>query len=453
MSDKSPMKLLLLIFTLGSFAFSWAQTTVNLQFQILGSKENEKVFLGYYLGSKSYMKDSAIIDQNGKFHFSYSDLLDEGVYLIVCPSVSYFEFLIDDDQQFEIITKQSDLVGSASIKGSVVNTQFFKYLNKIESFKTLLEKADSDQKKVIDKEFESFQNNFINANKGNLLGKLLMFNQRPNIPENLTDPTEQYNYYKSHFFDFKDFNFKGLVRSQSYHDFLTEYLEKITYQTPDSLIKACDFMLTKTSSNKELFKYTLVSLLNKYASDKTICFDKIYVHIVNQYYANNKASWMNETEESREQLNKIIESSKKLESCLCGNTAFDFKMNERLDQNMRLSTVKATYTVVLFYDPSNSSSATALNYFARNTSTLTEKDVKIVVYPAYNDGSKNAEFIEKNGFDGMINCDISEENLLIETKTFYNIQTTPLIYLLDKDKKIIYKRLSAEQTINVLKSY
>ena len=425
-----------------------------MQFQISDSKVGNQVYLGYYLGNKSYIKDSTTIDQNGKFHFSYSTPLDQGIYMIVFPeeSNSYFEFLIDEDQQFEINTKQSELVNSASIKGSSVNTQFFSYMKKIESFKMMSEKADSIQKEAINKDYELYKTNFIAANSSNLVGKLLQFNERPNIPENLTDPTEQFYYYKSHFFDSKDFNFNGLIRSQFYHNLLTEYIEKLTYQTPDSLIKACDLMLSKTSSNKELFKYTLTTLLNKYALDKTVCFDKIYVHLVNQYYVKNKANWMNETEESRDQLNKIIESSKRLESCLCGNTAYDFKLNDKRDQNKQLSSINAAYTIILFWDHSGAKTSKIFDFFSQNTSLLKEKNAAFVSFPISVEIEKNLQFIEKNNFDGVINADIQDPNLILDTKKYYDIITTPTIYLLDKDKKIIYKRISAEQTIDFIKS-
>ena len=233
---------------------------------------------------------------------------------------------------------------------------------------------------------------------------------------------------------------------------LTEYIEKLTYQTPDSLIKACDLMLSKTSSNKELFKYTLTTLLNKYALDKTVCFDKIYVHLVNQYYVKNKANWMNETEESRDQLNKIIESSKRLESCLCGNTAYDFKLNDKRDQNKQLSSINAAYTIILFWDHSGAKTSKIFDFFSQNTSLLKEKNAAFVSFPISVEIEKNLQFIEKNNFDGVINADIQDPNLILDTKKYYDIITTPTIYLLDKDKKIIYKRISAEQTIDFIKS-
>lgn len=449
------MKLFILLqFVLGSFPFVFAQTPVNIQFQISESKINNQVLLGYYLGNKSYVKDSAIIDQNGKFNFSYSEPIEEGVYLIVFPSESntFFEFLLDDDQQFEMITKQSDLIGSATFKGSSVNTQFFNYLKKIESFKTSSLNADSIQSEVIKKNFNTYKSDFLKSNSDSFLGKLLLFNERPIIPENMTNQTEQFYYYKSHFFDSKDFNFKAIQRSQFYQRLLDEYMDNLTVQSPDSIIVSCDLILTKTSSNKELFKYTLITFLNKYAASKFNCFDKIYVHLVNQYYANGKASWMNETAESKEQLKKIIESSKRLEPCVCGKTAYDFKLNERRDQNKQLSSISATYTIVLFWDPSIAKTAETFEYFTKNTSIFKEKNAVLVTYPVSDDQEKNIQFIEKNNIEGATNVVVTDLNMIQDTKKYYDISTSPTIYILDQDKKIIYKKISAEQAIDIIKS-
>ena len=72
-------------------------------------------------------------------------------------------------------------------------------------------------------------------------------------------------------------------------------MDKVILQIPDSLINAADRLIKKAEASDEIFKFTLVYLLNKYASSKVMGFDAVYVHVGKKYYCEEKrAYWADE---------------------------------------------------------------------------------------------------------------------------------------------------------------
>ena len=51
-------------------------------------------------------------------------------------------------------------------------------------------------------------------------------------------------------------------------------------------------------------------------SSQVMCMDKVFVKLVNQYYASGQVDWLNE-----EQLKKIVDRAKELRHTMCGEYA------------------------------------------------------------------------------------------------------------------------------------
>ena len=80
-----------------------------------------EIYLGYYYGDKTYVRDTIKLDSKGKGTFQGDSLLDQGLYIIVMPAKSYFDILIGEDQEFSVQTTSTDLVNNLKIKGSAEN--------------------------------------------------------------------------------------------------------------------------------------------------------------------------------------------------------------------------------------------------------------------------------------------------------------------------------------------
>ena len=67
-----------------------------------------------------------------------------------------------------------------------------------------------------------------------------------------------------------------------------------------------------------MFKYLLHHMTFESESSKVMCMDKVFVNLVNRYYATGMVDWL-----SDEQLNKITDRADELKYSLCGDIVRD----------------------------------------------------------------------------------------------------------------------------------
>ena len=115
-----------------------AQKTPKKGYHIKAKIENysyDTLILGYRLGSKTYVKDTAVgRDVAGFYNFKKDTLLDGGAYLILTkPDNFYFEFLIANDKEQHLtlttVKEGGDMVRNLKIEGSDDNKVFVDYLH------------------------------------------------------------------------------------------------------------------------------------------------------------------------------------------------------------------------------------------------------------------------------------------------------------------------------------
>ncbi len=81
-----------------------------------------------------------------------------------------------------------------------------------------------------------------------------------------------------------------------------------------------------------------------------------------------------------------------------------------------------------------------------------EKGVEIlgICTKFYNDKDKCWDFVEEKGIDIWMNT--MDPYHQSKYKILYNINSTPQIFILDKDKKILIKRIASEQLDEVMQN-
>ena len=135
---KFRLSTLLLSMALASLATVASSQTGHSVTILANDAPSVKLRLAYHVGNQQYVRDSLVTDADGKGRFMGSDRLPAGVYMIVLPDNLFFEFLIDEDQHFDIRFSKSDPVATISFTGSEENTRFVEYQRK---WKTLQEEA------------------------------------------------------------------------------------------------------------------------------------------------------------------------------------------------------------------------------------------------------------------------------------------------------------------------
>lgn len=367
--------------------------------------------------------------------------------------------------------------------------------------------GDAAKQEIIKKEFEELNsqrathfNNIIDNHSDLFFAKFLKATKQVEIPPAITEREAQYNYYRAHYFDYFDISDSRLLRTPIYEDKINLYIDKLLPQHPDTLIIAVDMLIEKSRSDKALFKYMLINLFNKYASSQLMSAENVYVHIADKYYI-KEAEWSSK-EFIDELKTKIVDKKK----CLFGNTTKDIefrvlqsdslvikkhmeriekykqdgitiegsKANDQTKIQMKIDllgkyvanfnktgslyTTKADYIILWFWTPdcSHCRKETPEFYEEYMQKKMNEKNVKVISVFMSKDiaeWSKHTKilndwllFVKKHEMKNWINV----WNPFDEFRSNYDLQSTPILYLLDSEKKILAKKISYKQAFEII---
>lgn len=437
------------------------KTGYHLKFKVKGEIDSV-AYLGYYYGNKQYLKDTVEIQKNGSFEFKGDTVLKGGIYLIIFPPKNtYFEIVIGNEQHFSIETDLDDVVDQMNIVGSVNNLVFYDYMRFIrarrgeaDSLKLVLDSMDlvKDsagirilQKRLgeLDKDVKTYMKSVIDANKGIFYTKVLKAMLEPEIPDppispdGTTDSLFEYKFYKHHFFDNIDFTDDRIIRTPIYHKKIEKYLQRLTLKHPDSIIYASDVLLSKTIVNDEIFRYTLIYLLNYYAKDKIMGMDAVYVHLVEEYYMNDHAWWIDSV-----QLYKLTTRAMILKPILIGKKVPELNLSNEKGKTMSLHEIEAEYVILCFWDPDCGHCKKEIPYLHQVYLRLKSQGVAAYAVCTEVEIDKWKKFIEDYELDWI---NVADPYFRSNVRDKFDIVVTPKIFLLDKDKTIIAKRIAADQ--------
>lgn len=448
---------LLMIFALGTTQLNAQKVpTYEYSFKVNGLQVGDTCMLAYYLGSKQYIKDTVVVSKPGLVTFKGSNL-DGGIYLFVVPGMSYFEF-IATEAKISMETELKSLVASMKVKTSAENTIFYEYLKAMEALqkesgtiKTDTEKqgiSEADKKRLtdrllaIDQEVIDYRNKAIQQHKGTFVAKLLRASMEPEVPKVPEGMSEeegknyQFRKYKSEYLDFVDFSDERMLRTPILERKIKDYLNRLTVQDPDSIIVSVEDIMKLSTQNSEVFKYCVITITNLYAAAKQMCFDKIYVHMAGNYYVSGKADWVDST-----QFNKIKDRYYKMLYNTCGRTAVNLVMNDTKGQKVALSDIRSKYTIVVFWAHDCGHCKKEMPQLVEFYKKYKEHGVQVFAVSTKEETQKWKDFILDKGLEveGWINAEDPQNKT--NFRVFYDIYSTPVIYLLDADKKILAKRM------------
>lgn len=446
--------------------FGFAQDGFEIKVKIDGF-EKDSLFLGYHYGDKQFLRDTAAKDEKGWFTFKGEEALPGGMYLVVMPPDNkFFELLVDENnQKFEVHTEFLEPNKVKSIKGSTDNKMFYEYLNFIGSMRPKAEainarrtEAGEDQKILdqLEKEMQGLnesvekrQKEILEKHPKSLVSAIIRANLAPNIPT--YEGTEQeinlkkWMWMLEHYFDNFDLTDDRLVRTSFLHQKVKYYMEKLTVQQPDSIAKSIDHILEKSGKSGDVYQYYLVHFLNQFAKSKLVGMDAVYVHLVNNYYKTGMATW---TPDST--LQKIVKNAEELEPILIGKQAPEITLQYKDGTKIALYDIDSPYTILYIWDPDCGHCKKAAPFMVEFYEKFKDRGVKILsICSKFSDEVESCwGSIDEKGYNDFMN--VVDPYHRSKYKIKYNIKSTPQAFILDKDKKIIMKRIGAEQMIEVM---
>lgn len=440
----------------------------EIKVQVAGIGDTTAILANHY-GNRQYIQDSVQIDAEGQFIFKGDTALQKGMYMVVLPGQRYFELLVDENQHFGVQTKINDFVSAMQFENSPQNRVFYDYMQfvKSESQKRqpLIEKINAEdtpeedveklerQINEINRRVEKYQDQIIEENPDYLFSKILLAQKDPGMPEPVykedgtQDNAMMYHLFKQKFWKNIDFSDDRLVRTPIFHNKLDQFFSRVVMQMPDSIIAEADRIMKKAEANREVYKYTLFYITTHFERSQIMGMDAVFVHMVENYYMKGKADWVSE-----EQLQKISERAMILKPLLLGKKAPDISVFKPDRSQTNLHSIDAKYTILYFWDPECGHCKKQTPKLKELYNSIRNEGIELEVFAVNTQGDDLREewlnYIDENSIQWINAYDPYNRSGFRDK---YDIFATPLMYLLDEDKKIIAKRIDAEQAEDILK--
>ncbi len=474
-------------FLLSFFTFSTTQAQYEIEVSIPDFAGDTLLF-GHYLNESIMLKDTFFLDSGGNDRLKGQKSLPPGMYTLYFPNRTRFDLLIDQDQVFSLKTDTVDLLNRTEFKGSEDNEVFYHYLAFLEEQRNRMNRirqritapvnsSDSlqatEEMKEVNEKVKNYIDRVIKENEPAFVSTFLLSMKEIDIPEpprddagNIIDSTFQMKYYKEHYFDNFDISDVRLLRTPMYENKLMNYLDRWVYPVPDSLYKEVDMLVSKSRSDTLLFKYMLTTLLNYYAKSKYVGMDAVYAYIADKYYI-QEATWS-----SPDFIEKLRERVEKITPLVIGKKAPDAQLVNVSDDHFILAAedtaVKRNPYVGDFFNLHDVGAEYIILYFWEADCGHCRTNIP-KLHELYHDKLKDmgVEVVAVNmlgGVEGKVKwIDFVNEHALYDWinawnpydfayREAYDLSSSNLMYLLDRDKNIIAKRINAEQAEMIIEA-
>jgi hypothetical protein len=481
-----------------TFATTTAQTGHEIKINLKNCKDTV-AYLAFYQFDKLYIADTCKKVVNGNIVFKGKKNLDKGVYFLLSQEKgNYFDFIIDEQsQKQQIISDKSNLLENLKSVNSKQNENFFNYIRfvtsknkEFDSFrKSIKQQKKPDSTALLTKEFKVLNDgilendlNYIAQNKGSYLAEIINLKTEkvakdiPKASNGRPDSIFAYKYYKKHFWDGVNFQDDATLRNPFFTNKVKQYFNSVVVQHPDSVCVEIDRMMLKTKTRTKMNMLLLAYFTQTYEIPKIMGMDKVFVYMVDNYFKTGKAKDVYD----ESVIKIIINRGNVLAPLQLGKTApelymidipshdkiakmgFDTaKTSEEITKiyydnkpeiektYVSLSSIKADYLVLIFWDVD-------CGHCQKEVPKILEmyhdfqkenKDVKVFGVYTQNDFDKYKKYIIDNKIDWINVYDGVHINNLKEK---YDVVTTPVIYILDKNKVIKAKGIGSEAIKSII---
>jgi thiol-disulfide isomerase/thioredoxin len=473
-------------------AFVGSVQAQKIKFKVSNYKDTT-IFLVKYVGKNLFYADTAQL-KNGIAEFNGSKQTG-GILALYINGQKPLDFIYNNEE-VQIEVDLTDLFGSMIVKKSEENKVFVNYVRFItdkrtevnkwseersklsqedSKYKELTDRMDATNKAVID-----YQKNLVATNPTKLIGKIVKMSLDVDVPEppkdangKIIDSNFRFNYYRKHFWDNIDLRDDRLVNTPIFHQKLEYYFGKnMMIQHWDTVLNYAFAFCDTLNPKSKVFEYCVTHLTSSYQKSNIMGMDKVFVYMFDKYYCTNGpegkplATWVKPE--------KIAETCEKMpvqKRLVMGVKPPNLILRDTTDTQWKdFYSLKSEYTILYFWDPE----CGHCKKITPKLETLYKqkfKDRNIEIFSVGKavgeDFPKWKKFIKDNNLTfmnvGVTNTlfnDASDksnnqaklhqllENTTIESLNYqstYDIFSTPRVFVLDKDKKIIGKNLSISQ--------
>lgn len=439
----------------------------------------DTVYLADHNIGGKYLRDTAVIDKNGVANFQGTKKLQRGMYLFVFPKKrDYFEFMIDDDQDFQIdfdtAWSTRDYYLKMIATGSAENASFIEYqkgkvavIERLMAIDEEIQRDSAGPQALLDSlntlrdrylnDKGNYDSAYIIKNPGHLLSKFLIAMIGVPYPEILpvmadgkADSTFAFRWYKEHYWDHIDFADDGLLRMpvNIVKQRLDFFFEKIIVPDADSCIKEAEKIMDACKNTIEMEKYVIWYLTNRFESSNIMGMDRAFVRMAISTYCQGKSWWVDSTT-----INKMCENAFRRAHTLIGETAPELELKDIKGNWVNTEKIRGQYVIFIFWDPTCGHCKEVLPKLAKILADNKDKGWKVV---ALTSGDKKKEWEEyynshpeTQTFTHLIRGEVQSQKYADNLYSYYVI-ASPTIFVMDANRKIVANRVDVDKMVDFL---
>ncbi|QZT38605.1 redoxin domain-containing protein [Halosquirtibacter xylanolyticus] len=442
-------------------------TASGIKVHLTGSHDNDKVYLAVYQGTSIMLVDSVQLNQ-GVGVIPSKNIKGPGLYKLYIDKDRHQDILLGDDYDMSITATAGDKLKINNVVGAKETVLFFQYesrlldaRNAMSSYRKQYTEFENNKDSVaaIRKRMNTlnermkrfmqaqssesntlFYADFIKAAKSVGLPKSLYGNAR----KDTVLWSKQYNFMRNHFFDNIDFSNEGLVRSPILERNLDKYMKDILVPLPDSIGPALLMVIEKSKKNEAVYKYVANHLLTSSINSKIMGMDKVFVQIASQNQLRSGQTLLDSVN-----YKKVKDKVMAVMPVLVGAKAHNLSLQDSQDRDVSLYSQQGKYHVVVFWDPTcNHCKKVVPDLYQRAFTKYFGEGVDFMAVNTQQDVEKWSKFIKDQNIGQWINVYDKYGNSFMHH--YYNITTTPKIYLLDHDMKIVAKDVGVDTLVDIL---
>ena len=460
------LKFAQLVFIFSAFLMlntSFAQSGYRIEAQIKNYSKGEAILANHY-HQNLLAKDTATVDANGKMVFEGDKPLPGGLYELVTPDRRFLiRLIIDKQQDFKVSADTTNLILNTKISGNKDSEAFYEFqkfmMSQDEEVKKVREQKPKDlevKMKAFQDKRKTFYEKFMAENVSTFTAKLLRTAADPEIPtapklaNGKSDSLWVYHYFKNHFWDNFDFADERLIRTPFYEQKLKRYMQDLTVQQEDSIMKSAEFVIERAiaGQSKDMRQYAIYYITNQYEQTKIVGTEGVFVRMAEKYYLSGIMP-LSDTSSLR----AVRERVAILKPLLINKIIPDLGVQGVKNTMVHIHDLNKDYDVLFFYSPSCGhckESAPKLKAFHDKW-----KDLGVEIMPIATEGSEEdwKKFIKEYKWENLVNGYGRVVTRTVDYRKDYDVISTPTVYILDKTHKIIARRIGVEDLEPFLLSY
>lgn len=455
-----------------------AQVQRSITFHVEGAR-SQWLFLANYWGNKLFYTDSAFTDAQGTAVFNRKEGYKAGQYAVLHGS-NYAPFILNE-ADIELSTATADMKNRLSVQRSEENRLYqehVRFVNIQNNVRAGLEaKAASDasalaQLEHIDKSIADHQHQFIKTHAGTMAAALVAMEMPPAAPPGGLDSAGAAMHRRTHFWDRVDLTNDNLARTPAYQNNLDEYFGRYVGSDPGSVIAASDELLGRLASSPDLFRLTITRILDRVNDPEKPGNDAVFVHLVHTYHCPKngtptRAKWM-----APQDLRNICGRADKAAPLVVGNKAHELILPDTTGKNwVKLSALKSDWVMLVFWSPHCGHCRSTLpQLHERYVNELKGLGVEVYAVAEAHDSTLTADwkkFVKEHKLSWVnvgIHNDVYQavrkdrsafvpkltNNESLNYQDAWAARSTPMFYLIDKERRIAAKRMTPDQVVELV---